>query len=176
MSRWFSLPVFRRPSCMFHHVMLLPDCQARVFNRWATVRSKIKKVGKQSTNVHAGQAWWVDLLKFWTKWYTKWAPCYPFICLPACMSIWKLTRKDLQVMLTSLSDGTKNINTRKFSWGSGSMPACNYSIIVIHWAALTNTRNHIWADGRVVCIADNFASKQPSKGVCKSITAAVKIK
>lgn len=56
-----------------------------------------------------------------------------------------------------------------------NIPLSNKVVIVVHGAPLTNTREHVAADCRVMGVADNSASKQPGKGIRKGVATGVDI-
>lgn len=80
-------------------------------------RNMKKRVRKQSKNVHAGQPdeWTYLILGYMIP--KGGSMSSMSICLPIHMSMWKLTRKELPVMLSSLFDGATNIKTIKLSEG-----------------------------------------------------------
>lgn len=56
------------------------------------------------------------------------------------------------------------------------IPPCDKRIVIVHRTAVLNTFNHIRTDCRVMSIAYDFATKEPSQWIRKSIATCIKVK
>ena len=73
--------------------------------------------------------------------------------------------------ITHIDTATRRLEVRVFC-----VPSRDTRVVIVHWVALLNTFDHVGTDCRIMGVANDLATKQPSQWICKSIAACIKVK